>query len=84
MEKWNRRRRFVLFFLNSELDFISAYDLTFDNNKWEFTLEASNYPDMTKIKIDVLYGNEGSTATCTKNSDNQKILCIVDKEIQNK
>ena len=39
---------------------------------------------MTKIIIDVLYGDENSTATCTKNSDNQKILCVVDKESQSK
>ena len=75
---------FYYFFLNTKLECISAYDLTFNNNKWEFTLETSKYPDMTKIIIDVLYGDENSTATCTKNSDNQKILCVVDKESQSK
>ena len=39
---------------------------------------------MRKIIIDVLYGDEQSTATCTKNSNNQKILCVIDKESQNK
>ena len=75
---------FYYFFLNTNLDCISAYDLTFNNNKWEFILETSNYPDMTKIIIDVLYGNKASTATCTKNSDNQKILCVVDEDYQSK
>ena len=75
---------FYYFYLNTELDFISAYDLKFNSdNKWEFKLETSSFPEKTKIIIDILYGNDASTATCIKES-NQKTLCIVDEETQSK
>ena len=75
---------FYYFYLKTELDFISAYDLKFNSdNKWEFKLETSSFPEKTKIIIDILYGNDASTATCIKES-NQKTLCIVDEETQSK
>ena len=75
---------FYYFYLNTQLDFISAYDLKFNsNNKWEFKLETSSFPEKTKIIIDILYDNKPSTATCIKES-NQQISCIVDEETQSK
>jgi hypothetical protein len=75
---------FYYFYLNTQLDFISAYDLKFNsNNKWEFKLETSSFPEKTKIIIDILYGNKPSTATCIKES-NQQISCIVDEGTQSK
>lgn len=72
---------FYYFYLKTKLNFISADQIKFTNNKWEFYLSTSNYPSKTKIIIDVLYGGVASTATCIKDST---ILCTVDNASQDK
>lgn len=72
---------FYYFFLFATLDFVSAKNLNFDNNMWKFTLFTSNFPDKTKLRIDILYGGIPSTATCVKDST---ILCTLDNTNQSK
>ena len=67
------------FYLTTQLDFNSATNMIFSNNKWQFKLITSDFPDKTKIIIDILYNNEASTATCVKESE---ILCTVNKDSQ--
>ena len=71
---------FYLFYLEATLVYKSNGEMAFDNNKWHFNLITSAFPSETKIIIDIIYGDEASTATCiTKNSITS---CIVDKDSQ--
>ena len=72
---------FYYFFLFATLDFVSAKNLIFDSNIWKFTLFTSNFPDKTKLRIDILYSGIPSTATCIKDST---ILCTLDNTNQSK
>ena len=69
-----------LFYLEATLVYKSNGELTFKNNKWQFNLLTSAFPESTKIIIDIIYGGVASTATCIK--DNSITTCIVDDDSQ--
>ena len=69
-----------LFYLEASLVYKSNGVLTFKNNKWQFNLLTSAFPENTKIIIDIIYGGVGSTATCIK--ENSITTCIVDEDSQ--
>lgn len=73
---------FYILSLETTLSYNSATDMTFSNNKWQFSLNINEeLKDNTKMIIDILYDGQPSTATCIKNT---KILCTVDKDSQSK
>ena len=72
---------FYYFYLVAGLDCNKAEHLKFEDNKWKFELDTS-IPVKNIIKIDILYGDADSTATCVKEYD--KVLCTVDYASQNK
>ena len=77
---------FYYFYLETKLEFVSVDNLEFNqNNKWQFKLKTSNYPENYKIIVDVLYGGQSSTATCVKHPINSEFkLCVVDNDSQSK
>ena len=84
--KWNNEdsdSKFYYFYLAANLDFNKAEHLSFESNKWNFNLDVA-IPAKNIIKIDILYGDEGSTATCFKENNNDNVLCTVDNASQNK
>ena len=65
-------------------------NITFNENskKWSFAMNTNgynyNYPLNSKVKIDILYNEVGTTATCTYVSSSEyKFSCVPDVESQN-
>ena len=76
---------FYYFYLTTNLNFVSVDQLQFLNNKWQFKLKTSSYPEKYKIIVDILYDGQSSTATCVKDPSNSELkLCTVDNENQSK
>ena len=78
---WTNTNKDDYFMISTaRLQFISADKLYFQDGKWKFDLSVTPLSS-AKVIIDILYGDEASTATCTGGRNN-KISCIVDKESQ--
>ena len=78
-------------FISANLYVDSVDNLKYDTNsqKWNFEMNLDsyysfNYPLNSQVKIDINYGGNNATATCTYTSTSErKFLCIPDVESQN-
>lgn len=78
---WTNTNKDDYFMISTaKLQFISANKLYFEDGKWKFDLSVTPLSS-AKVIIDILYGSEASTATCTGGRNN-RVSCIVDKESQ--
>ena len=70
---------------NAQLSYRGTGEMIFNDtdNKWYFSLTTVSYVSVSKIKIDILYGEKSSTATCL-NWKNIEFNCVVDEPVQNK
>ena len=57
----------LIILFSSKFTFIKAYDLTFNNNHWQFKLKVSNYnlPEKRSTMIDFIENKSYKTAICT-------------------
>ena len=71
-------------YLNAKLAYRGAYNMVYNetDNKWYFVLKVVSPINRSKIKIDILYGEKLSTATCICNINEYN--CVVDENNQNK
>ena len=83
---WNENINDLDIYMKFELDVKAVKSLTFNSqtNKWNFEMIIDNYftgiPLNSKIKIDINYQNEDSTASCSYDdtNGNKKYLCSPD------
>ena len=83
---WNENINDLDIYMKFELDVKAVKSLTFNSqtNKWNFEMIIDNYftgiPLNSKIKIDINYQNEDSTASCIYDdtNGNKKYLCSPD------
>ena len=86
---WTETPNLLDIYMKLELNVELVNKLSFDskNNKWSFQMIISyifNVPNNAKIKIDLIYNNEESTATCIfKKEYPYKFICTPDNSLQN-
>ena len=85
---WSESIELLDIYMKLELNVEEVKELSFNsiNNKWSFKMiifYMYNIPKNAKIKIDLIYNQEESTATCIyNNSYPYNFLCTPDKAVQ--
>ena len=72
-------------YLHKELAYRGGQEISFNDtdNKWYFTIKVVLEIQNSKIKIDILYGEKSSTATCICYGG-AEYSCVVDEPVQDK
>ena len=80
----NLKEKYIYIPLEFSATFTNTFGAMFTNNKWNFMISTSfsnDYPNNSRVKIDILHNSEATTATC-RLVHNKKLYCFSDYATQ--